>query len=87
MPSGPWRRGRTRAAWASCSGPARDRGLRELDDLIRTRTEYTLEFRREYLTRNIGFTLGDEEKRGLLRFAELLGRHGAFPVSAPRFDG
>ena len=64
---------------------ARDRGLRELDDIIRRRPQYTPEFRREYLTRNIGFELGDEEKRGLLRFAELLRQHGIQPAFAPRF--
>jgi predicted solute-binding protein len=64
---------------------ARDRGLRELDSIIRRRVGYTLEFRREYLTQNIGFELGPEEKRGLLQFAELLRKHGTRPVIAPRY--
>jgi chorismate dehydratase len=64
---------------------ARDRGRRELEEIIRVRTEYTPAFRREYLTRNIGLELGDAEKRGLSRFAELLSRQVGLPMIPPRF--
>jgi chorismate dehydratase len=50
-------------------------GLETLDHIIRDRTEYTYEFRKDYLSWNIHFHLGSDEKRGLARFAELLRKH------------
>lgn len=64
---------------------ARDRGRRELDAVVREDPRYTPEFRREYLTHNIRFDLGREEKRGLQRFAELLRRHTDLQIHPPRF--
>ena len=64
---------------------ARDRGLTQLEALIRPRPEYTLEFRREYLTRHIRFELGEVEKRGIAEFARLLRRHALGPVFEPRY--
>lgn len=64
---------------------ARDRGLARLESLIRARTDYTLEFRRHYLTENVRFDLGEAEKRGIERFVERLRRHGLTPVFEPQF--
>lgn len=64
---------------------ARDFGLDTLDSIIRTRTEYSLEFRQDYLGWHIHFHLGADEKRGLAKFLELLRRHTARQVFEPRF--
>jgi chorismate dehydratase len=64
---------------------ARDFGLDTLDDIVRTRTEYTPEFRNDYLGWHIHFYLGADEKRGLARFMALLDAHGLGPTCAPRF--
>ena len=64
---------------------ARDFGLDTLDHIIRTRTDYDYDFRKDYLSWHIHYHLGADEKRGLARFAELLRRHTAVPVYAPRF--
>jgi chorismate dehydratase len=66
---------------------ARGRGTAELEAVIAKQRGYPVDFCREYLTRNIGFELGEPEKRGLTRFAELLHRHGNGPVFPPRFVG
>jgi chorismate dehydratase len=64
---------------------ARDFGLDTLDSIIRSRTEYDLDFRRDYLSWHIHYHLGTDEKRGLDKFIELLRRHGAPPIFEPRF--
>jgi len=64
---------------------ARDFGLDTLDSIIRTRSEYTPDFRKDYLSWHIHYHLGSDEKRGLARFMELLRRHGIGPVYEPRF--
>ncbi len=64
---------------------ARDRGLERLEELIRARTDYTLEFRREYLTENVRFELGAPARQGLRVFTQLLRRHGRRDVVEPRF--
>jgi len=64
---------------------ARDFGLDTLDSIIRTRTEYDYDFRKDYLGWHIHYHLGSDEKRGLARFMELLRRHGCGPVHEPRF--
>jgi len=64
---------------------ARDFGLDTLDTIIRTRTEYTYDFRNDYLSWHIHYHLGSDEKRGLARFVELLRRHGCGPIYEPRF--
>lgn len=64
---------------------ARSFGLDTLDHIIATRSEYTPEFRRDYLGWHIHFHLGTDEKRGLARFIELLRRHTPGPVFEPRF--
>jgi chorismate dehydratase len=64
---------------------ARDFGLDTLDSIIRTRTEYDYDFRKDYLSWHIHYHLGSDEKRGLAKFIELLRRHGCGPIFEPRF--
>jgi len=64
---------------------ARDFGLDTLESIIRTRTEYDYDFRRDYLGWHIHFHLGSDEKRGLAEFIEMLRQHGTNPVHEPRF--
>lgn len=64
---------------------AKDFGLETLDSIIRSRTEYDLEFRKDYLGWHIHYHLGEDEKRGLLHFVDLLEKHGMGPVWRPRF--
>lgn len=64
---------------------ARTFGLETLDDIINSRTDYDLEFRRDYLSWHIHYHLGADEKRGLARFIELLRKHGLAPVFEPRY--
>jgi chorismate dehydratase len=60
-------------------------GLETLDYSIAHRTEFDLEFRKDYLSWHIHYHLGADEKRGLTKFIELLRKHGAAPVYDPRF--
>jgi chorismate dehydratase len=60
-------------------------GMETLDSIIAERHDYTTEFRRDYLTWNIHFHLGTDEKRGLARFIELLRKHGFGPLHDPHF--
>lgn len=64
---------------------ARDFGMETLDHIVQERTEYTLEFRKDYLGWHIHYHLGDDEKRGISRFMELLEKHGFGPVYPPRY--
>lgn len=62
-------------------------GLETLDSIVRERTEYTCEFRKDYLGWHIHFHLGTDEKKGLARFAELLRKHTPGPIYEPVFVG
>jgi chorismate dehydratase len=64
---------------------ARDFGMDTLDHIIRSRTEYDLAFRSDYLGWYIHYHLGSDEKRGIVRFIELLRKHGIGPVYEPKF--
>ena len=79
------RRGVENAALRRLLREARDFGLDTLDSIIRTRTEYTYDFRKDYLSWHIHYHLGSDEKRGLAKFMELLRRHGCGPLYEPRF--
>jgi chorismate dehydratase len=79
------RRGVENAALRPLLREARDFGLDTLDSIIRTRTEYDYDFRKDYLSWHIHYHLGSDEKRGLAEFIELLRRHGCGPVFEPRF--
>ncbi len=60
-------------------------GQETLDHIIRTRTEYDYDFRRDYLGWHIHYHLGTDEKRGIAKFMELLRRHSQRPVFAPNY--
>jgi predicted solute-binding protein len=72
------------AAWALRPGvtvaplllEAKANGLAHLEEIVQDSTEATPEFRREYLTRNVWFDLGDAEKQGLQRFQRYLLEQG-----------
>ena len=64
---------------------AKDFGLETLDYIISSRSEYDLEFRKDYLGWHIHYHLGVDEKKGLARFAELLRKHGEVQVYDPQF--
>ncbi len=64
---------------------ARDFGLDTLDYIIASRTDYSYDFRKDYLGWHIHFHLGTDEKRGLARFMELLRKHGSGPLYQPHF--
>jgi chorismate dehydratase len=64
---------------------AKDFGLDTLDYIINSRTEFDREFRKDYLSWHIHYHLGGDEKRGLLRFADLLRKHSGREVFSPRF--
>jgi chorismate dehydratase len=64
---------------------AKNFGLDTLDHIVRSRTDYTEDFRRDYLGWHIHYHLGVDEKRGLTKFAELLRKHTPGPtVFEPR---
>ncbi len=79
------RRGLENSALKRQLREARDFGLDTLDSIIRTRTDYTLDFRQDYLSWHIHYHLGADEKRGLSRFIELLRKHTGREVFEPRF--
>jgi chorismate dehydratase len=60
-------------------------GIDTLDYIISSRTEYDLNFRKDYLGWHIHYHLGTDEKRGLNKFIELLRKHGFGPVHEPHY--
>jgi chorismate dehydratase len=62
-----------------------DFGLDTLDSIIRARTDYTYEFRKDYLSWHIHYHLGSDEKRGLAKFSELLRKHCSRTIFEPKF--
>jgi len=64
---------------------AKEFGLDTLDYVISSRTEYDLEFRKDYLGWHIHYHLGADEKRGINRFIELLRKHTAGVVVDPKY--
>src|SRR5437867_5631157 len=79
------RRGVENSALRRLLREARDFGLDTLDQIIRSRTEYDPDFRKDYLSWHIHYHLGADEKRGLAKFIDLLRKHGLAPVHEPRF--
>ena len=47
--------------------------------------EFDLAFRKDYLGWHIHYHLGDDEKRGLAKFVELLRKHSGREVFDPTF--
>lgn len=64
---------------------ARDFGMDTLEHIIASRTDYDLDFRKDYLGWHIHYHLGADEKRGVERFVALLEKHGLGPVFPPRY--
>jgi len=60
-------------------------GMDTLDTIIETREEFDEDFRRDYFEWHIHFHLGEDEKRAIARFSELLAKHNLGPVFPPRF--
>src|SRR6266571_126653 len=79
------RRGIEHAALRRRLGDAKNFGLETLDYIISERAEYDYDFRKDYLGWHIHYHLGADEKRGLIKFMELLRRHGLGPVYEPKF--
>ncbi|HUJ73160.1 MAG TPA: menaquinone biosynthesis protein [Verrucomicrobiae bacterium] len=51
-------------------------GLAHVEEIVQESTEGTAEFRREYLTRNVVYELGEREKQGIRRFQQYLREMG-----------
>jgi chorismate dehydratase len=64
---------------------AKDFGLDTLDWIVRNRTEYDYDFRKDYFDWHIHYHLGEDGKRAIAKFAELLRKHGLGPVFEPKF--
>jgi len=64
---------------------ARDFGMDTLDHIITHRTEFDLDFRKDYLGWHIHFHLGSDERRGIAKFVALLNQHGIAPARPPTF--
>ena len=79
------RRGIENSALRRRLSDARDFGLDTLDEIIRSRTEYDYDFRKDYLGWHIHYHLGTDERRGIARFIELLRKHGTERVYDPKF--
>ncbi len=60
-------------------------GMETLDHIIETREEFDADFRRDYFEWHIQYHLGEEEKRAIAKFCDLLRRHGLGPVFEPKF--
>jgi chorismate dehydratase len=60
-------------------------GLETMESIIETRAEFDADFRRDYFEWHIHFHLGEDEKRAIARFSELLQKHGLGPVFAPKY--
>ena len=60
-------------------------GMETLDTIIETREEFDEDFRRDYFEWHIHFHLGEDEKRAIARFSELLQKHGLGPVFPPKY--
>lgn len=60
-------------------------GVDTLDWIIRNRTEYDYDFRKDYFDWHIHYYLATDEKRAIVKFAELLQKHGLGPVYEPNY--
>jgi predicted solute-binding protein len=75
------------AAWAAQRGieakalakllrDAKAAGLEHIEEVVQNATEATPEFRREYLTKNVRYELGEKERQGMRRFQKYLSEMG-----------
>ena len=60
-------------------------GMETLDYLIETRPEFDADFRRDYFEWHIQYHLGEDEKRAIAKFCELLRKLSLGPVFDPKF--
>jgi len=60
-------------------------GMETLDHIIETREEFDEDFRRDYFEWHIQFHLGEDEKRAIAKFCELLRKHNLGQVFEPNF--
>jgi predicted solute-binding protein len=60
-------------------------GMETLDHIIETREEFDEDFRRDYFEWHIQFHLGEDEKRAIAKFCELLRKHNLGPVFEPKY--
>lgn len=79
------RRGLENSALRRQLAEAREFGLDTLDHIIRNRTEYTEDFRKDYFGWHIHYHLGTDEKRGLAKFIALLRKFKLGTVHDPKF--
>jgi chorismate dehydratase len=79
------RRGEHQAALRNELRSAKRFGMETLDHIIATRPEYDEDFRRDYFEWHIHYHLGDDEKRAIEKFCQLLKKHGLGPVFPPKF--
>jgi chorismate dehydratase len=63
----------------------KDFGMDTLDHIIRSRAEYTEDFRKDYFGWHIHYHLGADEKRGIAKFSDLLRKHDLGPVFEPKY--
>jgi predicted solute-binding protein len=64
---------------------AKSFGMETLDYLIETREEFDEDFRRDYFEWHIHYHLGEDEKRAIAKFCDLLRRHQLGSVFEPKF--
>ena len=64
---------------------AKNFGLESLEAIIETRAEFDADFRRDYFEWHIQYHLGEDEKRAIAKFCELLRKHQLGPVFEPNF--
>jgi predicted solute-binding protein len=61
-------------------------GIANLEAIIAEDDTGTADFRRRYLTEHIRFNLGAAEKRGIVRYRELLAKHGRIEAVTPELQ-
>jgi len=60
-------------------------GIDTLETIIETREEFDADFRRDYFEWHIHFHLGEDEKKAVAKFSELMLKHGLGPVYPPKY--
>ena len=60
-------------------------GMESLDEIIMDREEYDEDFRRDYFEWHIQYHLGEDEKRAVEKFCQLLKKHNLGPVHPPQY--
>ena len=79
------RRGATTADWRRGLRAVCERGLARREEIVDRCAPAERAALRAYLTENIRYELGPEEKAGLARFSELLERHAGTPLLRVRY--